>query len=448
VTTPRRTPRKASGQAGVEPGAETRAVRASIVVLFTGVLACGGGASGTSAAEPAPPTGETPPPTPTPTPTPTPNPSADPTVSLERLDPASECDGLVPDRAPAAVTVTTSPPSGLRCGGGFSDGTGHVAVSMRSGDETRWQVFAPDGKAAQGFAAEPVVPEPSGWHGLRVSPASVPSGGSVVEQVAHGPDGALRREHTVSFDPVQVQTNGWSLAQDPAGGCFVLVANTDNAHNHWGGLRGQRFDAGGAPRFAPELQFGARSDSRVFFLAAGVSSRGESLAIWQQSAWVDVAWFDRTGGSVPGAARDLSERQADALGPAGLTPRVELLPLLDGGLAVRVDGAFRRRYGHLATTTSPLPEWLAARATGWFRFTRGNAGYAVFPPAGQDATDCAQTIELRAPSGRLCGRVVLRADPPRACVTGAVDQGWDGTVVRQDALETCTWRFWPALLAR
>jgi hypothetical protein len=51
-----------------------------------------------------------------------------------------------------------------------------------------------------------------------------------------------------------------------------------------------------------------------------------------------------------------------------------------------------------------------------------------------------------APSGRRCGTLTFRRDG-NACVTGAIDQGWDGTVVQQASSGACGWRFWPRLLA-
>ncbi len=73
------------------------------------------------------------------------------------------------------------------------------------------------------------------------------------------------------------------------------------------------------------------------------------------------------------------------------------------------------------------------------------AAAVAFLP-GQASADCAQSIDLIAPSGRLCGRVTLR-ESGSGCTTGAVDQGWDGTVVQQSGHDACTFRWWPRLLA-
>ncbi|BDG05349.1 hypothetical protein [Anaeromyxobacter oryzae] len=343
------------------------------------------------------------------------------------------------------MTITRTPPPGYTCAGGTSDGTGHVAVAaLIAGAPASWQVYAADGKARKAFDAWPVMPEPEGWQGLVVKPSTGANGGNLVQHAAFAADGSAGASTVVSWDPTLVGTTLWNASPDPLGGCLVVVAGIDLFHNHWSGLRAQRFDASGAPRWSTAGMFGARSD-RILFLGGGVSRAGESLAIWQHSAWLDVSWFDASGTSL--GESDFTERSDAVLGSNALQHDIDLVPLLDGGLAVHADGAFRSVYAHLATASAPLPSWLADHATWTYRFTRGNAGYALFPPPGQDSADCSQAIELYAPSGRRCGRVALHGDG-RSCSTGSVDQGWDGTVVQQEAAGACTYRFWPGLLAK
>jgi hypothetical protein len=395
------------------------------------ILACG--SAEPAPRDPQPSTGEQ-----------TPNPTPAPSVTFERLDADPECDGLLPDHAPAPVEVARTPPTGQVCAGGSSDGTGSVAVAARGEEGASWQVYGAGGEPrGRPFSAWPVSPQPSGWHGLSVAPAGGPNGGNAVAHAVFGPDGTSLASHQVSRDPSLVDTHRWSLGADPLGGGMALVAQTDLFHNHWAGLRAQRFDPAGAPRWAEPVQFGARSEPTVHFVAAGVSRRGESLALWQHSALLDVSWQNAAGEEVTGAER--AERSADVLGSDALAHAIDLVPLLDGGLAVRADGAFRRVYPHLGTASVPLPGWLAARAAWSFRLTRGNRGYALFPPPGAASADCGQAIELRAPSGRLCGRVILPGDG-KPCATGILDQGWDGTVVQQRTADGCAYRFWPRLL--
>jgi hypothetical protein len=228
----------------------------------------------------------------------------------------------------------------------------------------------------------------------------------------------------------------------------VALRSSSLAGNHWSTVAAQRLDASGAPAWPGGAEVRTvDSASEPLFLACGLSSRGEALVLSQRSAYLDVSWLDpRSGAAIPGASAERAEPFSPVVGP-GLAPALELQPLLDGSVAVRADGTFRRAYGRLATLSSPLPAWLAERARFTFRFTRGNAGYAALPAAGEASQDCSQRIELLSPSGRLCGRVVLR-EAGGPCTTGAVDQGWDGTVVQQSGKDACVHRFWPRLLAR
>jgi hypothetical protein len=336
-------------------------------------------------------------------------------------------------------------PNRAICAGGISDGSGHVAVSgLPAYGGAVWKAFGPDGSERGQFVGWPLVPEPSGWHGLDIKPRE--NMGTRVLHQRFSPRGELLDVADANSDPDQLQSEAWSLAQDPRGGCFTLVGEMDLFHNHWTRLEAQRFDEAGRPVWPQPLAFNSNDDRAFLFVAAGVSVRGDALALRQSASSVDVTWIRPDGAPVAEAVR--AEPYAELTGSADVRKyQVELVPLLDGDLAVRVDGTFRRRYPHLGTQTAALPAWLAARSAWTFRFTRGNHGYALFPPRGQAAPRCDQAIELLAPSGRLCGRVTL-VGAGDACETGVVDQGWDGTVVQQRARSACAWRFWPGLLAR
>jgi hypothetical protein len=440
---------RATGRAGPEQRADFRGVRAPLVLVLMMALACGSGdpprtPSPDPDPSPSPPAAPTPPTPPIAAPPTTPHTAA--SVSIERISDDPECAGVVPDGAPEPVPVTRSAPAGHVCAGGISDGTGHVAVAARAGHAAVWGVFDGGGAPLGSFSAWPVVSEPSGWQGLVVT-KSEPSPGATrtrVELAGFGPDGAVLRSSAVSPDPGLIATTDWDLSVDPLGGTFVLLAGVSIAGNHWSRVQAQRFDAAADDRWSESALLQARSDPNVLFLGGGVSRAGESLAIWQDSAWVNVAWQDRAGSTL--VAEEQAQRSNEVLGSEAVQPDVELVALLDGGVAVRADGAFRSLYPHLASRAVPAPAWLASRAAWTYRFTRGNRGYAFFPPP-QASADCAQAIDLLAPSGRLCGRVVLHATPAAACTTGLVDQGWDGTVVQQATAGACTYRFWPRLLA-
>jgi hypothetical protein len=365
-------------------------------------------------------------------------------VSIERLDASAECDGIVPASAPAPVTVRRTPPGGATCAGGISDGTGHVAVAARAAGGASWQVFAADGRPLRTFSAWPAAARPEGFGGIRVSPGPDEQR-PMVEHVSIAPDGGLRAAFAASGDPEAETHFRWSFGGDPAGGSLVLSRSVTLGGNHWHLLRAHRFDAGGARAWGAG---GARVEhgpdpTAPLFMAGAVSTRGEALAVYQHSAFLHASWLDRSGDV---AASGTDELYLDAIGSQSAGPHdLELFPLLDGGLAFRAGGVFRRAYAHLATSSGALPSWLAARADWTYRLTRGSRGYAAFPPAGTPSPDCSQAIDLVSAGGRLCGRIVLR-EAGSGCTAGAVDQGWDGTVIQQSGRDACTYRWWPALL--
>lgn len=367
-------------------------------------------------AEPSPPPPSSPPSTPPPTPPPEP----DRFVAVQRLDQNAECDGLAPAAVPAPVTATAQSSAPGGCGRGLSEGTGHVAAIVGFGRGNTWQVFGPSGEAEQRFGlTSDLWPQAEGWQGVQASTSGVPATAALL---AFFPDGSPRRSE-------QPQPGGFSarvvaVAPDPRGGsALVLWGPTGN-----GGCQGElrRFDAAGAPTGAP-----APTGCNVGGL--GVSNAGEALVLeFTPGGGTTVRWI-RPDGTTASTGTDPN-------GSGG-----PLVALLDGSLVVQQGSAFVRRYPHLSTTSEPAPAWLAARNGQTFRFTRGNRGYAFFPP-GQNSPDCTQAAELVAPSGRRCAKLGFRRDG-NACVTGAIDQGWDGTVVQQASSGACGWRFWPRLLA-
>lgn len=424
-------------------------MRSAMLVLALASAACGGG-SGSPAGQPGTDAGDGGSGGPSASPGGgAAGPGGAPSVSFERLDESGDCAGLVPDRVPPPIEIRRSVPAGWACIGGTSDGTGAVAVGARDASgATSWQAYAADGSARSLFAVSPpLLSEPSGWHAVA---SSGPQGAEApqVQVLAVAPDGAVTRREAVSPDPTRAVYVRWNLAGDPSGGSFVALRSSALAGNHWSSVEAQRLDASGAPAWPGGAEVRTvDSASEPLFLAGGVSARGEALVLSQRSASLDVSWLDpRTGAAIPGSSAERAEAFSGVTGD-GIAPALELHPLLDGSIAVRSDGTFRRAYGRLATRSSPLPAWLGERARFTFRFTRGDAGYAAFPPAGEASADCSQRVELLSPGGRLCGRVVLR-EGGGSCTTGVVDQGWDGTVVQQSGRDACVHRAWPRLLAR
>jgi hypothetical protein len=407
-------------------------------------LACGPGDRAPAPGPAGPPATPQPDATPdstTATPPPPPTPPAGPVeqrfVTIERLDADAECDGLAPAAVPEPVAARVENPGGV-CEGGLSDGTGHVAV--RISPSLPWgerQTFSPQGAPEKrflvwdmndGVAPEAIAMQPDGWL-------------IVVGQYSHGPstvsllsllaDGGLRR--TESFSPVGGRS--WQFGADPRGGGFLVTNRFASSPTDPCVAEGRRFDALGAPT-------GGTASVGCSVIAAGVSTLGEALAIERGGAAADrsVVHWVRADGSH--ALPPADEGDLVALFDHRL---LELVPLLDGSIAARSDAGWIRRYPRLAPGGEAPPAWLAARGAEVLRFTRGNRGYALMSVAGQASAECRQAIELLAPSGRRCVRLTFREDAT-GCTTGAIDQGWDGTVVQQSGKDPCAYRWWPRLL--
>jgi hypothetical protein len=326
----------------------------------------------------------------------------------------------MPSSVPAPVTATASASGAGGCGRGVSDGTGHVAAIVQLGRGNLWQAFGPDGKAEQQFGlTSDAWPQAEGWQGLQGA-----NGGTVFDVLTLFADGSPRRSETPQ--PTTYSPRVASGAQDPRGGSALVMWGPTGTGSCAGDVR--RFDAAGAPA-GPPAPVGCNTST------IGVSNAGEALVV-EQPSFSDpplLRWI-RADGTVAASGTDRNYVPG------------QLLPLLDGSLVVQQGPASVRRYPHLATTSEPAPAWLSARVNQAFRFTRGNKGYAFFPASGQQRGDCTQVVELVAPSGRRCAKLTFRRDG-NACVTGSIDQGWDGTVVQQTSSGACGWRWWPGLLA-
>ena len=183
----------------------------------------------------------------------------------------------------------------------------------------------------------------------------------------------------------------------------------------------------------------------VSFLGVGVSSLAGVLVSYRLPGTFAWTWLTRDGGlAAQGQAAQVDVGAADP---------VVVEPLLDGSVAIRFAGVWSAAVGHLAATATPPPPWLASRSGTSLRFTRGNRGYAVLPPSGEQLPDCTQVVELRSRSGQLCGRVAIR-EGAGPCTGGSLEQGWDGTLIRArlgDACSAatcaCSVEVWPRLLA-
>ncbi|HSD18999.1 MAG TPA: hypothetical protein VLC54_03110 [Anaeromyxobacter sp.] len=318
----------------------------------------------------------------------------------------------------------------------MSDGTGAVALGARDdAGNGSWHTFTADGSPRSSFAAWPLYTQPVGWQGATIPRADGPwmLGAAVL---TFSPSGELVRREEVAAHSQWVSATWLNLQQDPAGGSVLFIEGaTIQYHDYWWSE---------VVRFAASGEWRSRGGEGLdFMVAGGVTNRGDALA-WSYSAIRGRTYMKWV--APDGAISTWGDLTLNDLCGSACPDHDYFLPLLDGSLVLVEDGAYTRRLAYRTFALDAAPGWLASRAGWTFRFTRGNRGYAALEPAGRSAADCTQRIDLVSPGGRLCGRITLHEEG-EGCVTGSVDQGWDGTVVQQSGMDSCNFRWWPGLLA-
>jgi hypothetical protein len=370
-------------------------------------------------------------------------------VTIRRVDDTGDCAGLVPARVPAAVEVELND-AGPSCGPGLSEGGGHVAVVRQSGRGfAEVQVFSPDGKPERALTVStfggcflpttcgPLFPQESGFMAATATGGTGSFDPLLVHVHTFAADGTLRR--TESPTTHEMGVFAWGLHDDPLGGVLLTTSGFVPPD-----LPDRGTCNGHAFRFGRDGRQRGRSDFACRVVTAGVSNGGESLVM---ESGEPSTPFDQLDVLLHWLKPDGSPAQPETSERSPFTSGAHLAPLLQGGLLLNDGGTWTRRYPHLGAASEPAPEWIASKPGWTYRFTRGNKGYAAFPPPGQQLVDCDPGVELRSVSGRLCGTITFREEGG-ACRSAAIDQGWDGTVVRQSARNACRWRWWPKLLAR
>lgn len=176
-------------------------------------------------------------------------------------------------------------------------------------------------------------------------------------------------------------------------------------------------------------------DPRLF---AAVSLGGSSLVLW------------RAIGLAPNTGRLLGRwvgADGVALGPTfeaakswPATGTVSTLPLIGGGIAVQLDGAWMLRIAEGQPLVSAPPAFLLQRPNTTFELVRRNTAYASASRKGD--SHCRQRVEILAPSGTSCGDVHYSlGEAGRSCKGAPVAFGWDGTFIARSG--QCAYRWWP-----
>jgi hypothetical protein len=361
-----------------------------------------------------------------------------PSARLELASARGECAGLLPAALPEMRSVSFDVPDGIACAGGTSDGDGRLALGLLEPSTGRrlYQAHEADGSVLGRFDGLDLAlaPQPHGYHAVAVTRDL--NGNAVrADQMALSGAGVIQRSTRVDDEGDAGVVA--AIAPVPGGGSVVYRAAVGLSQ---GSLLFTttltRFDAAGAPVGTLPLER-ARYTDAPHALAVAVATDGSVLALRNgQFGQLAAGWIHPDG-----AVQVLSPN------PPGPGSRLELFPLADGGVALRVDGGFVGQVRAGSTRVEPVPTWLRDAGAGHLTLLPSGRGYALLPLPDEPSHTCEQRVEVRAPSGALCGAVVLRFRNG-ACTTGDVGLGLDGTIVQRGPNAcsggtcTCTYAWW------
>ena len=343
--------------------------------------------------------------------------------------PPDECAGLMPP-APGAANLSFAQPtndgSGA-CGAGGVDGGGTLAF--------------PWGGFGKGWGHLTFVSRDGAWLSRAAdAPSTTPTeqrDGFITEYISTFSSALARFDSTGTRTALTPYSETFFSALDPAGGVSVAAPHYDHPGGTLLSFAVRNYDAHLAQRFDVQIP-------PDYFVNLAVDRAGNTLVV--------------TGGPTRGAFNAVWVDHAGHVGPVfklADTPRntymsVKLGERVDSGLFVALGGAWKLQLDALSTTTAPAPDWLASRPDTDLHMVRGGIAYGVLHPA--NASDCSNTIDIVAASGKVCGSQVFRA-PAGVCAVQTIRIGWDGTVVQQlfnpaectGSSCTCRWQWWTGL---
>jgi hypothetical protein len=298
--------------------------------------------------------------------------------------PASACDKLMPSSLPAAVVPAWDcGPAG--CTSGTSDdGSGNFALGAinDSGAQTFpvWQFVQMKNGAAvlgqeQGGTTDGnfFFSEPSGFSHY----GELGGGGTWIENFR--PDGTRTNAVTLA--------RPGRLATDPAGGFSWTDEQPDSTTLGAKIFTWARWNGSLQQQVAPKQIF--RGSTSCSLMAAGMTTQENTLLFLMfvdpEVTSFSGLWVDKSGN--PGAQFRTS----------GVPSSASLQFLLGGGLLERNSSGYSQIWKENANTPSPLPSWLAVRASGQLFPIREGAGYAM--------TGTCNGVEVLTTDGTSCGCV-------------------------------------------
>ncbi len=322
----------------------------------------------------------------------------------------------MPGELPESRSVVVPGPPGHYCGYVTVDQLGNVAAVAypMSGGSPVWHVYGRDGVELGSFWADSaVMPQPSGFQGLRLELRALPSQG--VWRLYHwNPDGSVRSRVSAGGS----EECGEGLMRVWTGGSQAYVDCSD----FYSSVSLLRFDSSG------QMVGGGTIGGRGSRIGVTVDLNGLNLLTHSPDGENFFArWVDLNINPVS------DEFLLLTLPPESRVSRVG--PLIGGGLVYQVDDHWAVMAPSGKAESLPAPDWLAPYSNYDIEIVRRGRAYALIPKWPEPDR---RTIPLYSASGNHCGDVTF----PLPNVT----VGIDGTAISSTGDDACTITWWPAVL--
>jgi hypothetical protein len=347
------------------------------------------------------------------------------TATFSLLPPPDECEGMAPPAAgPAPYEHTIQ--ARADCQRGLTDGWGVLALGVTTispFESSKLDFLTSTGQLLASYPGKlaRLTPQLSGFEGVVLAP-----------DFSWALEAWDTKGQSIAKSAAQAGFVGY-VAEDPTGG-FVLIHHSNSPPVV------ESYDEHLNLRWRAPLPLNRAP------AALAVDRVGNTLALFEGDMntapkTADGMWIDRAGAAGP-VFRAVGPMDQWAHLSMALTQRVGSgLFVWGGGWIGQIDS--------LATTVTPPPDWLKARSHHLgLHMVHGGKAYGVMDVEDY-ASDCPQTIEVVATSGKSCGKVAFRSGAD-TCKRGPIVIGYDGTVIQEAPFTcidggpcTCSWHWWP-----
>jgi hypothetical protein len=315
---------------------------------------------------------------------------------------ALDCTGVMPANPGAPTTVAVQHGGGDVCFNATADQSGNVAAeahpsSMGNAWTGRWQIWSAAGEARGSFSSVggDVFGQQEGFQSTQ--------GNALVAWSASGQEVRRSRLDDKCSHEAFYSATGGSLVLDRCGSK----------------VKASRFDAAGA-------QAASTDDIAEGAAAAGiVDAQGRALIVVASGGSSTARWYD---GGLKSASAPFAIRASASGAPV-------LRPIIGGGAAVQVNGAWVALVRSGVGSADDPPAWLAAHPNFDLQIIRKNGGYALIPRSGASPRNA---LELFSGGGERCGAVTFPTD--------GLSMGPEGTVIGSSGEGGCTHEVWSGLL--